>query len=61
MARLLREDQLIDEVSLDYAGESSTFSGRIRLPEPGGYILEILGIDADRQNFGRVTRMILAE
>lgn len=57
-ARLTREGRLVREATLDYAGRTSTFEGRIRAPEPGTYRLTVVAADAERANFGRVRREI---
>lgn len=46
---------------MTYAGTQSTYSARLEPVAPGDYQLEILALDANRVNFGRVVRPVSIE
>lgn len=52
-ARLLRDGEVAAEGRLDYAGEASRFAGELTPPEAGAYVLEVLGEQPSKANFGR--------
>ena len=45
VARAVRDGRVINEVPLRYAGEKSTFAGRVPLPTAGPIELEVLAMD----------------
>ncbi|MFB6240072.1 MAG: hypothetical protein ABEJ46_00630 [Gemmatimonadota bacterium] len=61
VARLVRDGTVVREASLDYAGETSTFGGRLTPPGPGSYELVVLAEDASRANAGMVRRSLRVE
>lgn len=61
VARLLRNGAVVREAVLEYAGETSTFEGRLTPPEPGTYELVVLAEDAGRANAGVVRRSVRVE
>ncbi|WP_405242781.1 hypothetical protein [Lentisalinibacter salinarum] len=52
-ARLLRDGKLVATGDLGYAGERSRFDGAVTPPEPGAYVLEVIGAQPSKANFGR--------
>ncbi len=54
LARLSSGSEIVAETALGYGGERSKFEGALMAPSPGEYRLEILAIDPERANFGRV-------
>ena len=58
VARLLDDREIVAETALGYAGERSKFEGALLASDPGEYRLEILAIDVDRANFGRVEQRL---
>ncbi|MEX0706663.1 MAG: hypothetical protein WD078_01770 [Woeseia sp.] len=52
-ARLLRDGEVVAEGKLAYAGEPSRFAGAVTPPEAGAYVLEVLGEQPSKANFGR--------
>ncbi len=58
-ARLVRDGKVVATGALDYAGERSRFDGAVTPPEPGAYVLEVVGAQPSKANFGRA-RMPLA-
>jgi hypothetical protein len=61
-AELTDDGAVVDSVTLDYAGETSRFSGRLPMPEPGGYTLRVLAEQPARGNFGVVeTDLVVKE
>ncbi len=61
VARLLRGGEVVASAPLAYAGEASTFAGRLDTPAPGVYTLEVLAADPARANFGRTTQAVVVE
>lgn len=61
VARLLRDGAVVREARLGYAGETSTFEGRLTPPAPGTYELVVLAEDASRANAGVVRRNVRVE
>lgn len=57
-ARLLRDDNVVVETPLQYAGETSLFSGELELPEPGDYQLRVIAAQPARSNFGTATTVM---
>ena len=52
-ARIVREGEVLEKVTLGYAGESSIYEGEITVPESvEGLSLQVLAMDAARANFG---------
>ncbi len=51
-AELMDDGAVMDSATLDYAGETSRFSGRLPMPEPGEYTLRVLAEQPARANFG---------
>lgn len=58
-ARLLRGERVLSTGELVYAGEPSTFSGELEIPEPGLYTVEVVAIDPGAANFGRARRPVV--
>lgn len=58
MARVIREGRVINDVPLRYAGEKSTFTGRVPLSTAGPIELEVLAMDPANANFGMVRRVV---
>ncbi len=58
LARLLSGGEIVAETALGYAGERSKFEGAVVASDPGEYRLEILAIDPERANFGRVEQRL---
>ncbi len=58
VARLMAGDEVVAETPLAYAGETSVYEGRLRVPEGDGYEIEVLAMDPDRANFGRVRQAL---
>lgn len=54
-AALFRDGKQVASAPLEYAGETSTFSGRLTMPEPGEYTLRVLAEQPARGNFGVAT------
>ena len=54
LARLVRNDEVIEEVPLGYAGEPSTYEGSLPLAAAGSFTLEVLALEPATANFGRV-------
>ena len=52
-ARLLRDGKVVATGALDYAGEPSRFKGAVTSPESGAYVLEVIGAQPSKANFGR--------
>ncbi len=52
VARLLRDGQVVEEVSLAFAGERSTYAGELPLSAAGPVELMILAMDPANANFG---------
>jgi len=61
VARLLHEGQVVGEASLTYAGEQSTYAGRLALQAAGTLVLEVLAMDAANANFGHVRQQVTVE
>lgn len=51
-AELMDDGGVVESATLDYAGETSRFSGRLPMPEPGEYTLRVLAEQPARGNFG---------
>ncbi len=58
LARLLSGDEVAAETPLTYLGERSKFGGAVVAPRAGVFELEILAIDAERANFGRLLHRV---
>jgi hypothetical protein len=58
LARVLSEGEVISETPLTYLGERSKFGGAVVAPEAGVYELEVLAIDTQRANFGRLVHRV---
>lgn len=54
LARLIRDGAVVAEQPLSFAGETSVYHGTVRAPA-GAYTLEVLALDPEMANFGRVT------
>ncbi len=52
VARLLRDGQVVEEVSLAFAGERSTYAGELVLSGGGVVELMVLAMDPANANFG---------
>lgn len=55
----MRDGQIVVEAPLTYAGEQSTFAGRLRLPSAGPAELQVVASDAANANFGIARRSLL--
>lgn len=51
-AQLMNDGHVTDSAALDYAGETSRFSGKLPMPAPGEYTLRVLAEQPARGNFG---------
>lgn len=58
LARLIKNGKTVQEVPLEYAGQSSTFAGKIMPVVSGNYEIEILAIDAANANFGIIKQQL---
>jgi len=58
VARLIRDGQSVVEAPLRYAGETSTFEGRLVAPEAGPAELVVLALDPERANFGQARQSL---
>ena len=56
LARLVRDGRTVAETSLEFAGETSMYGGRLDPPEPGDYELQVLALDPARANNGMARR-----
>jgi len=57
-ARLVRDGVVVREGRLEYAGEPSTYTGRLPAVEPGRYALEVLAASDQSVTFGMVRRWV---
>ena len=55
-ARIVRDDTVLATVALAYAGETSVYEGRIKVPAEDGLRLQILALDPSKGNFGMVEK-----
>jgi hypothetical protein len=55
-ARIVRDDTILETATLTYAGETSVYEGRIKVPAEDGLRLQILAMDPSKGNFGMVER-----
>lgn len=55
---MVRDDQIMEEVPLHYAGEKSTFAGQVPLITAGPMELEVLASDPANANFGLVRQRL---
>lgn len=60
-ARIMRENEVVRSAPLHYAGESSTYQGRLAVPEAGQYEVQVMAMDAGRANFGRDWQQLVVE
>jgi hypothetical protein len=58
VARLTRGEEVLAESGLLYAGERSTFAGRLPLGSAGSADLVVLAMDAETGNFGQFRRRL---
>ncbi len=58
LARLSSAGEVVAETPLTYLGERSKFGGAMVAPQAGAYELEVLAIDAERANFGRLVHRV---
>lgn len=58
LARLLNGSEVVAETPLTYMGERSKFGGVVVAPQAGEYELEVLAVDAERANFGRLVHSV---
>jgi hypothetical protein len=49
---------IVAEVPLQYAGETSTFAGKIQLTTAGTFEVEVLAMDPANANFGLDRRQL---
>lgn len=59
VARLVRDDDVVIEAPLAYAGEVSTFAGALTPATPGRYEIEVLAMDPANANFGLHRRQVV--
>ncbi len=52
MGKLYRDDELLGETTLAYAGQSNMYSGVFRGVAEGRYRVEVIAADAEKGNFG---------
>ena len=55
-AQLLRDGAVVAEAPLAFAGTTNEYAGTVSVPEAGAASLRVMAQDADRINFGAVTR-----
>ena len=55
-AQLLRDGAVVAEAPLAFAGTTNEYGGTVSVPEGGATRLRVMAQDADRINFGAVTR-----
>ena len=58
VAQLLRNNAVVHEVELPFAGTVSTYTGRLKAPTPGTYTVQVLAMDPGHQNFGWIHREV---
>ena len=58
IARLKRDDQILQKTSLHYAGKASTFDGQLTIPSAGQWEVEVLAMDPSNANFGRAGQKV---
>lgn len=58
VARLVRDQTVVREAKLAYAGEASTYAGEIEVPGAGRYALEVLAANPGAATFGIVRRWV---
>lgn len=58
-ASLMRDGEQVEFVYLDYAGQTSTFTGEVPNPGAGTYTLRILAADPDQANFGMAEETVV--
>ncbi len=58
MARVLSNGDLVEEMSLEFAGTTSTFQGRIRVARTGRFEIQVIAMDAAKGNFGIVSQFL---
>jgi hypothetical protein len=58
LARLVKDGRIVTEAPLSFAGETSTYEGRLAPPEPGDYELQVLALDPERANNGMARRRV---
>lgn len=58
VARLVRDNRIVSETALKYAGETSIYTGELATPAPGVYQLEILAANPGAATFGMVRRRV---
>jgi hypothetical protein len=52
-ARILRNGAAVAEITLPYAGQTSTYAASLPALDPGTYVVEVLASDTRASNFGR--------
>jgi hypothetical protein len=57
-ARLMDGDTIVAEAPLQYAGETSLYSGTVTSPRAGAFTLVVAAADTDGVNFGSATRPV---
>jgi hypothetical protein len=57
-ARLMDGNDVVAEAPLEYAGETSVYSGTVRAPRPGAFTLVVSAADTDAANYGTATRFV---
>lgn len=58
-ARLMNKGKIIKEIPLEYAGQSSTYTGKLSHDIAGNFEIEVLASDAASANFGMVKQQIV--
>ena len=54
VAQLLRGDDVVQEVPLPFAGQTSMYSGTLTAQAPGAYTIQVIASDPSHGNFGWV-------
>lgn len=52
-ARLVRDGRVVASAPLEFTGETSVYAARLRAPEAGSAVLEVIAADPERANLGR--------
>lgn len=58
VARLVRDNKVVSQTTLAYAGETSVYNGELARVEPGVYQLEVIAANAGAATFGIVKRRV---
>ncbi len=61
LVRAVRENEVVGEWEMAYAGETSHYAADITLEAPGEVELQMLAMDPSKGNFGMTTRRVVVE